>query len=133
MYPELVIALATVAIAWRGTRLVTHDTLTEPLRNQGPQWWRTFLSCPYCVGFWIAIAAAASGWWAHAYAGDLTQSIYVWAGIACGTNLAWATLVATTATVGDRVNEWLDIQAAQHVNPSVEPPDEGYDDRPDNA
>jgi hypothetical protein len=58
----LILALA----AYRGTQLVVHDTIADPIRNRLYAWhankpdsrprkWATkLISCPYCAGFWVS-------------------------------------------------------------------------------
>ncbi len=50
--------------AARLTRLVTEDTITEPLRVWASD--RPFLyeliTCPWCIGFWISLGCVAA-WW----------------------------------------------------------------------
>jgi uncharacterized protein DUF1360 len=50
--------------AWRVFQLIAHDDLFNPVWSRFPDKVRKgkigdFISCPYCFGFWIAIA-----WWA---------------------------------------------------------------------
>lgn len=56
-YALLLLALA----AWRTWVLLGRDTVLEPLREwlgARSQRLLAFLECPYCAGFWIALA-----WW----------------------------------------------------------------------
>lgn len=53
------LAVGGLAVA-RLTRLVTDDTITEPLRQRVAGRWpqaETFLRCPWCVSIWLA-----AGW-----------------------------------------------------------------------
>lgn len=75
-------AVVDVAAAWRLTRLVTRDALTEGLRDRVQTWERQrtdlpttarrygqeiadmggplayLLNCPYCVSVWVALGVA---------------------------------------------------------------------------
>lgn len=56
-WPFLLLALA----AWRIWRLLAHDTILDPVRQrivrpESKQ--EEFLQCPFCAGFWVALA-----WW----------------------------------------------------------------------
>ena len=54
-YGLLLLALA----AYRTWKLLAEDTITEGLRKRiGPGKRTVFLECPWCAGFWIALA-----WW----------------------------------------------------------------------
>jgi hypothetical protein len=52
----LLLALA----AWRIWRLLAYDTILDPIRTRlvRTEKQETFLQCPFCVGFWVALA-----WW----------------------------------------------------------------------
>jgi hypothetical protein len=59
-YEALLLALA----AWRVFQLIAYDDIFTPLWDRLPDKVREgktgdFISCPYCFGFWIALA-----WWA---------------------------------------------------------------------
>jgi hypothetical protein len=57
---------ALVALAaWRTWKLLAEDTITEPLRAryiEGHEWRETFTECPWCAGFWVALAWVAAFW-----------------------------------------------------------------------
>lgn len=62
----VIVCLATARL----TRLVTDDTITEPLRvwaSDKPLLYG-LITCPYCIGFWISLVTVAV-WWT---AGDRT-------------------------------------------------------------
>jgi hypothetical protein len=62
----LILAGATARL----TRLVTEDTITGPMRaaimrrsKNGPDGWAyLWVSCPWCVGLWIAAAVTLAAW-----------------------------------------------------------------------
>jgi hypothetical protein len=65
------LVVLVVGASARLTRLVTRDTLTSPFRAWTIRRWgpdskpATLLTCPWCAGFWLCAAVAASGWWAR--------------------------------------------------------------------
>jgi len=58
-YEAALLALA----AWRTFQLLADDEILDIPRRyvtgRMSEYWKDFLLCPYCFGFWIAIA-----WWA---------------------------------------------------------------------
>ncbi|OIV35262.1 hypothetical protein BIV57_22515 [Mangrovactinospora gilvigrisea] len=61
MLPWLTIGL-TIAAHFRLTRLITDDTLLQPLRDWGARtadWLGTLLECAWCAGLWIAAGLTA--------------------------------------------------------------------------
>ena len=60
----MIVALAT----FRLVRLVTRDRIAAPLRTLGGRAgmkWTDFVTCPWCVGFWISlgvIVASLTAW-----------------------------------------------------------------------
>lgn len=60
----LTIALAC-GLAARLTRLITLDTITEPIRRRLPGLLGALAECQWCSGFWVAVAVGLS-WWAWA-------------------------------------------------------------------
>lgn len=60
----LTIVLAC-GLAARLTRLITLDTITEPVRKRLPGLLGALAECPWCSGFWVAVAVGLS-WWAWA-------------------------------------------------------------------
>ena len=60
----LTVVLA-IGLAVRITRLVTLDTITQPIRDRlsGPL--SVLAECPWCAGFWISVGVGLS-WWAWA-------------------------------------------------------------------
>lgn len=115
--------IASAAIAARTTRLATHDTLTAPLRDRGPAWWRMFAACPYCIGWWITLVTFAGGYAIDQNGTTTAQTIWVWVAAACALNLAWAALVNAAGTLGDAVNSFAYRQqvSAQRAETSREP------------
>ena len=65
---EFVILLILVLAAFRITRLVIEDDITEPLRERTTykldprNKFRELLECPWCVGFWISLAVVLAYW-----------------------------------------------------------------------
>ena len=59
----LAFVIITLAAA-RVTRLVTTDSITEPLRERLTRWPLAYelVTCPWCIGFWISLAWVAV-WW----------------------------------------------------------------------
>lgn len=109
--------IASAAIAARATRLATHDTLTQPLRDRGPAWWQTFSACPYCIGWWITAATFAAGYAITTTASTVAQGVWIWVAAACALNLGWAALVSAAGTLGDAVNAFAyrqQVAASSH-------------------
>ena len=56
-------ALLLALAAWRIFQLIAEDTILDGPRRyvtaQLDAKWELFIECPYCAGFWIAVA-----WWA---------------------------------------------------------------------
>lgn len=77
----LILLLATVRV----TRLIVFDRLSEPLRQWlvdkwGPESMFVYLwFCPWCMGFWVSLAASTVAW----VATDLPSYLTVpwWAGV----------------------------------------------------
>lgn len=103
MEPDLFDAVLVVGAAARLTRLVTDDTIGRPARDalrtagrrlagaDGLVWADELATCPWCAGFWVALAVVASwaAWGAHpawqAVAGVLAVAWAVgWLGTATG-------------------------------------------------
>lgn len=60
----LTIALA-LALAARLTRLITLDTITQPIRDRLPGFLGALVQCPWCTGVWVAVPVGLSWlWWA---------------------------------------------------------------------
>ena len=57
--------IITLGAILRLTRLINSDTITRPLRDKVPTCLRTFVVCPWCVGFWVALIVVAVSWAAH--------------------------------------------------------------------
>lgn len=71
--PALLLAVYALAVA-RVTGLIVSDTITEPVRDRVLLWlddapgsvgeWLGYLiTCPWCAGMWISLAAAPAVWW----------------------------------------------------------------------
>lgn len=56
-------AVLLALAAWRTFQLLAEDDILETPRRyvtaRLSDYWQDFLTCPYCAGFWIAVA-----WWA---------------------------------------------------------------------
>lgn len=81
------LAFVIVALAAaRLTRLVTEDTITEPLRVWASS--RPFVyelvTCPWCIGFWISLATVGV-WWT---VGD--RAVWLLAPFAVSHIVGWA-------------------------------------------
>lgn len=115
----LLILTLYVLVAARLTRLVNYDSVLDWLRlriarriSMGqttlppprtlPLWlkWQEFLSCPWCVGFWISVALAPLAIW------QLGWEWWTWA------VLPWA--ASHLVGIGDRwVSDSLEIVEAE--------------------
>lgn len=85
--------LLTLAITLRITRLVTKDKIAQPFRDAvdrryGDESMLAYqVRCPWCFGFWVAIAAAlGSHWWADEWG---------WQCFAVACAASWLTGIAT--------------------------------------
>lgn len=58
----LTVVLA-IGLAVRITRLVTLDTITQPIRDRLSGTLSVLAECPWCAGFWISAGVGLS-WWA---------------------------------------------------------------------
>lgn len=74
--------LLTLAITLRVTRLITLDAIAQPFRDWVTDHFGTdsklalFVHCPWCVGWWVAIAAAfGSHYWAHQWGWQLFATV----------------------------------------------------------
>ena len=92
--------LAAAAIAARITRLATKDTITAPIR----QWigdrsavWETFVSCAWCIGWWITAATYATVYLLWPGSMWTADQVIVWTAAACATNLTYASIASATA------------------------------------
>jgi hypothetical protein len=83
-------------VGYRGTQLVVHDTILDPVRDRVIEWHErrqtskvrsavvTLMSCVYCAGFWVSGIALATyllvtGAWHHA---PLLVHLLEWFGVA---------------------------------------------------
>lgn len=93
-----------IGLAYRLTRLVAADTITEGLRvrltaiverddevyvgkRQPKPALRAFITCPWCVGFWIAVIVAVA-WWA-APSGTIAVAVPFTISLAVGLIARW--------------------------------------------
>lgn len=78
----VLIALA----AFRLWRLAAVDSITEPFHGRlrasthpVAQWFDSLVSCPWCLGFWLATALTWGVWWlAHPYTA-VEAAVMMWA------------------------------------------------------
>lgn len=65
---ELIIAsVLVIGATARITRAITVDVIGQPIRNLFGRIGKTelaaeFITCPWCVGFWVAVAAVVTAW-----------------------------------------------------------------------
>ena len=65
------VLLLTIGLHFRLTRLITEDTITQPLRDWSAQindWLGKLLDCGWCSGVWIAAGLVPLAW----FEGDTT-------------------------------------------------------------
>lgn len=60
----LVETLLMAGAAYRLWRLVGVDDITEWFRDRLWPWPHKLITCPWCMGSWIAFGVAAVSWWA---------------------------------------------------------------------
>lgn len=60
----LTIVLA-IGLAVRIMRLITFDSITQPIRDRLSGFLGALIECPWCTGVWIAVPVGLS-WWAWA-------------------------------------------------------------------
>lgn len=60
----LTIVLA-IGLAVRIMRLITFDSITQPIRDRLSGFFSALVECPWCTGVWIAVPVGLS-WWAWA-------------------------------------------------------------------
>lgn len=51
--------------AYRVWQLLAEDDLTKPLRKRVGVKWLGFVTCPWCLGFWVCLAWALAFWADH--------------------------------------------------------------------
>jgi fatty acid desaturase len=100
--PVELLALVIYALAiTRLTGLITQDAITDPLRDRLIAWLdnrpatlgstvATLITCPWCAGMWVSLAAAPVIWW-------LGDSPWL---LIPALALAFAQIVGMTAQVG---------------------------------
>lgn len=94
MYSPWIVLVAATLLSWRLTWLAIGDTLTRRLRERGGERWCEFVSCPWCIGWWISLTTFAG---AYLWQTDTPRllEITVWLAFASGANLAFASIVYT--------------------------------------
>lgn len=72
--------------AFRLWRLAAIDSITEPIhgrlrasRHPVMQWFDTLVSCPWCLGFWIATGLTWGVWWLTDAYSTVDALIMMWA------------------------------------------------------
>lgn len=130
MYPEIVMMLASAAIASLATRVITRDVIAQPLRTlagridtkrglvfipladededdgrrlDGRFSAADFVSCPRCVGWWLALGAFAAGyivWPGHNWS---APQLVVWIAAAAATNIIYAATASAATAASDVV------------------------------
>ena len=71
--PDPFEALLLGIAAWRTWHLVANDDITERPRRYitRSKWVKDLVECPYCLGFWVALA------WAVSFAVFPTETVWV--------------------------------------------------------
>lgn len=98
----LTIVLA-VGLAVRITRLITLDSITQPIRDRLSGFIGALVECPWCTGVWIAAPVGLS-WWAWAdqtwwQVGALMGTIAWASGAAAGVGMPSQHEVATVSPI----------------------------------
>lgn len=85
----LVVTILIGLASWRWWRLAAIDTITEPIRARLPMdgWFGDLLYCPWCLGFWIALAHTAAIWWFGDYSWSWAEFAAVVMGASAVTGL----------------------------------------------
>lgn len=97
---SVLIAVLTIGLAARITRVLTVDRISLPIRQRivvrlGPDHWFSYwVTCPWCLGLWVAAGVGAAGY----FWGD--QKWWVWVALA-GTASYVTGLLAQYTTGGD--------------------------------
>lgn len=98
----LTIALA-LGLAARLTRLITLDTITQPIRDRLKGFLAALIECPWCSGVWVAVPVGLSWlWWADQTWWQVTALIgtVAWvAGALAGVGMPRQVEVATVSPV----------------------------------
>lgn len=83
----LIVWTALIGLAaFRLWRLAAVDSITEPFHGRlrasthpVAQWFDSLVSCPWCLGFWLATALTWGVWWlAHPYTA-VEAAVMMWA------------------------------------------------------
>jgi hypothetical protein len=107
--------------AFRLYRIVGVDDITEPFhgkinaastRNRLARWINELISCPWCVGFWFALAITAAGWWLGAFTIYEAAVVTLAASAVCG--LVARTDQALEVITGDIIRR--QAQTGRHVS-----------------
>lgn len=98
----LTIVLA-VGLAVRITRLITLDSITQPIRDRLSGFLGALIECPWCSGVWVAVPVGLS-WWAWAdqtwwQVGALIGAIAWASGAAAGVGMPSQHEVATVSPI----------------------------------
>lgn len=99
MATVLITTLFVLFASVRITRAITLDKITDPLRewvirrNGADGWWTYLFHCPWCVGFWVSLPAAAALWW--------LGGMWMWVALPWyfGATAVWFTLAYLTGWV----------------------------------
>lgn len=115
----LTIALA-LGLAARLTRLITLDTITQPIRDRLSGFLAALVECPWCSGVWTAVAVGLSWmWWSDQTWWQVTALIgtIAWvAGAAAGVGGPRQVEVATVSPVAlVNVDEPRQIDTFEHT------------------
>jgi hypothetical protein len=115
----LTIALA-LGLAARLTRLITLDTITQPIRDRLSGFFAALVECPWCSGVWTAVAVGLSWmWWADQTWWQVTALIgtIAWvAGAAAGVGGPRQVEVATVSPVAlVHVDEPPQVDTIEHT------------------
>lgn len=90
--------------AFRLWRLAAVDSITEPFHGRlrasthpVAQWFDTLVSCPWCLGFWIATGLTWGVWWLTGAYGVVDALIMMWAASA---------VTGLIASADERLHRW---------------------------
>jgi len=95
--------LLAIGLSVRITRLITLDTITQPIRDRLTGLLGVLVECPWCSGFWVSAAVGLS-WWAWAdhtwwQIGALIFTLSWFAGALAGAGMPKQVEVATVSPV----------------------------------
>lgn len=102
-------------IGARATRLVTRDTILDPVRARiTNKHVKKFVSCVWCVGWWIMLAAYAITWLAWPDRTGAPIEVIAWIAAACAANLAYGTVAGIAGWVTQTRDTAISVYAATH-------------------